>query len=156
MASDPFLEEHFRIITPEVFEFVFDNELKRAARSQNFLTLVVIELGCETRDPNDAIREVARLISREVRETDLLAATPDGRLSLVLLDTDLTAALRAVDRVMDRIARYEFAAPLTLDVGTASCPTHGSDADALRRVAAQKSGMLRWRSGGTDASESSH
>ena len=30
-----------RVLTPGAFEFVLDSELKRAVRSQNFLTLVV-------------------------------------------------------------------------------------------------------------------
>ena len=31
------------VIIPETFDFVLANELKRAARSQNYVTLVVIE-----------------------------------------------------------------------------------------------------------------
>ena len=41
--SDPFFEEGSRLLTPHAFEFVLDGELKRAVRSQNFLTLVVLE-----------------------------------------------------------------------------------------------------------------
>jgi len=43
MASDPFVHEDFRVLTPEAFDFVLNNELKRAVRSQNFLTLLVVE-----------------------------------------------------------------------------------------------------------------
>ena len=43
MASDPFLREDFRVLTPEAFDFVLNNELKRAVRSQNFLTLLLVE-----------------------------------------------------------------------------------------------------------------
>ena len=43
MAGDPFLLEDFRVLTPEAFDFVLNNELKRAVRSQNFLTLLVVE-----------------------------------------------------------------------------------------------------------------
>jgi GGDEF domain-containing protein len=150
IESDPFLDAHFRIITPEVFEFVFDNELKRAVRSQNFLTFVSIEPRSGSRESGDTIREVARLISSEIRGTDLLTATPQGRLSLVLLDADMTQALRVIDRLMARLEPYEFAAPLNLDIGAASCPTDGCDAATLRRVAAQKSGLLRPGPGGTD------
>ena len=31
------------VLTPETFDFVLTNELKRALRSQNFVTLVLIE-----------------------------------------------------------------------------------------------------------------
>jgi GGDEF domain-containing protein len=153
IAFDPFLEAHFRIITPDVFEFVFDNELKRAVRSQRFLTFVSIEprSGSES---GDTIREVARLISSEIRATDLLTATPQGRLSLVLLDADMSQALRVIDRLMGRLEPYEFASPLNLDIGAACCPTDGCDAAALRHVAAQKSGVLRRGPAGTGSKTS--
>jgi GGDEF domain-containing protein len=154
IGFDPFLEAHFRIITPEVFEFVFENELKRAVRSQNFLTFVSIEPRSGSGEEGETIREVARVISNEIRGTDLLTATPQGRLSMVLLDADMTQALRVIERLMARLEPHEFAAPLNLDIGAACCPTDGSDADALRRVAAQKSGLLRRGPGGTDSKTS--
>jgi hypothetical protein len=44
MAPDEFYEEEgSRLLTPHAFEFVLDSELKRAVRSQSFLTLVVLE-----------------------------------------------------------------------------------------------------------------
>jgi GGDEF domain-containing protein len=141
MATDPFLEEDFRVLTPEAFEFVLTNELKRALRSQNFVTLVVIEPalkgvpGGGNGDREQAVREVARLISRDVRETDLLSHTSRGQLSVVLLDADLENSIHVIDRLMARLDHYEFARPLTFEVGAACCPTHGVDADTLRRAA---------------------
>ena len=141
MAMDPFLEEDFRVLTPEAFEFVLTNELKRAVRSQNFLTLVLMEpaLKGESKDRNgtrdEAVREVARLVSRDIRETDLLSHTGRGQLSVVLLDADLENSIRVIDRLMSRLDHYEFARPLTFEVGAACCPTHGADAASLRRVA---------------------
>jgi hypothetical protein len=141
MATDPFLEEDFRVLTPEAFEFVLTNELKRAMRSLNFVTLVVVEPALKAVTPGDggdrdrAVRDVARLISRDIRETDLLSHTSSGRLSVVLLDADLENALRVIDRLMARLDHYEFAQPLTFEVGAACCPTHGADAESLRRAA---------------------
>ena len=141
MATDPFLEEDFRVLTPEAFEFVLTNELKRALRSQNFVTLVVVEPALkgvpagENGERERAVREVARLISRDVRETDLLSHTGRGKLSVVLLDADLDNSIRVIDRLMARLDHYEFAHPLTFEVGAACCPTHGVDADSLRRAA---------------------
>lgn len=136
-----FLEADFRVLTPEAFEFVLSNELKRAVRSQNFLTLVHLEPsirglpngGNGGRD--QAVREIARLISREVRETDLLSHTGTGRLSVVLLDADLHNSTGVIERLMSRLEHYEFAQPLVIDVGAASCPTHGSDVKTLQHAA---------------------
>jgi GGDEF domain-containing protein len=135
---DPFLDDESRVLTSEAFEFVLNNELKRAMRSQTFLTLLVFEAttersGAEGRVPSTA--ELARLISREVRETDLLTSGKEGRLSLVLLDADLQSSMRVVDRLVSRFEHYEFAAPTTISVGAACCPTHGADALTLHRTA---------------------
>lgn len=145
MATDPFLEEDFRVLTPEAFEFVLTNELKRALRSQNFLTLVIVEptlKGAQNGTAGEqerAVREVARLISKDVRETDLISHTSRGQLSLVLLDADLDGAQRVIGRLMARLDHYEFAHPLAFEVGAACCPTHGVDAESLRRAAESRS-----------------
>lgn len=136
-----FLDNDFRVLTPEAFEFVLSNELKRAVRAQNFLTLVLLQPtlrgaadhGAGGRD--EAVREIARLVSREVRETDLLAHTPPGRLSMVLLDADPQNSLAVIDRLMTRLEHYEFSEPLVIEVGAASCPTHGFDVPSLRSAA---------------------
>jgi diguanylate cyclase (GGDEF)-like protein len=141
MTPDPFLEEDFRVLTPEAFEFVLTNELKRAVRSQNFVTLVVVEPTIQgvpaggNGERDRAVKDVARLISRDVRETDLLSQTGHGQLSIVLLDADLENSIRVVDRLMARLDHYEFAQPLVFEVGAACCPTHGADAESLRRAA---------------------
>ncbi|CAN5784083.1 hypothetical protein BH24ACI4_BH24ACI4_18090 [soil metagenome] len=137
MAIDPFLHDDSRVLTSQTFDFVLDNELKRAIRSQNFLTLLVIDADARTPagDPAKLTAEVARLVSREVRETDLLSTGKEGRLSLVLLDADLQNSMRVVDRLVSRFEHYEFAAPTTISVGAACCPTHGADAESLHRAA---------------------
>ncbi len=140
MTGESFLDENFRVLTSEAFDFVLNNELKRAVRSQNFLTLVHVEptmrgpVGApEERDA--AVREIARLISREVRETDLLAQTANGRLSLVLLDADMPNSMNVIERLMSRLDHYQFTQPLAIQVGAACCPTHGADVASLKRAA---------------------
>jgi hypothetical protein len=135
--ADPFLEEDLRVLTPEAFDFVLNNELKRAVRSQTFLTLLVVEpsAGPPAQAPPEVMREVAQLLSREVRETDLLSRTGEGQLSVVLLDADLHNSMQVIDRLLSRFAHYAFPTPIALEVGAACCPTHGADADSLRRAA---------------------
>src|SRR4051812_7124255 len=123
MTADPFLDEDFRVLTSEAFDFVLNNELKRAVRSQNFLTLVHVEptlRGAQNGgngERDSAVREIARLISREVRETDLLAHTAQGRLSIVLLDADMPNSMGVIERLMARLDHYEFTQPLAIQVG---------------------------------------
>ena len=88
MPQDPFLEEDSRVLTPEAFQFVLNNELKRALRSQNFVTLVLLEPafrgvpGDGDDERQQAVRQVARLITRDMRETDLVSQT-GGQLSVL-------------------------------------------------------------------------
>jgi hypothetical protein len=141
MTADPFLDEDYRVLTSEAFEFVLNNELKRAVRSQNFLTLVNVTphvAGAPAGAASDrelAVKQIARLISRDVRETDLLAETDKGRLSLVLLDADLPNSINVIERLRTRLDAYAFPKPLTLEIGAATCPTHGADVESLRRAA---------------------
>ena len=93
MATESFFEEGSRLLTPNAFEFVLDGELKRAVRSQNFLTLVVLEAkreweGMMVTADDGTVDEVAQLVGREIRDTDLLGKTEKGSLALVLLDAD--------------------------------------------------------------------
>ncbi len=141
MAADSFLEEDFRVLTPEAFEFVLNNELKRAVRSQNFLTLLLVEPtlpdvpGGGDGERDRLVKHIAALVSRDVRETDLLSQTAQGRLSIVLLDADLQNSMRVVERLMSRFDHYEFSRPIQIEVGAACCPTHGADAESLRLAA---------------------
>ena len=141
MTPDPFLDENSRVLTPEAFDFVLSNELKRAVRSQNFLTLLHVEPSIRgaadggNGERDTAVREVARLISRDVRETDLLSQTAPGRLSVVLLDADLENSIGVIERLMSRLDHYVFSRPLSIQVGAACCPTNGADLESLRRAA---------------------
>ena len=156
MPSDPFLEEDFRVLTPEAFAFVLANELKRAVRSQNFLTLLLVEPTVREAVPaggdGDAVRQIARLISREVRETDLLAQTDSRELSVVLLDADLPNSMHVVERVMARLQHYQFSPPIAIGVGAACCPTDGSDRETLHISAKNRTVYPRSGHGHGDSS----
>jgi GGDEF domain-containing protein len=123
------------VLNSETFDFVLTNELKRAQRSQNFVTLVLMEP--RTGGSADAVGEIARVVSRELRETDMLA-TDATKVSMVLLDTDLQNSNRVIERVMSRLEHYQFTTPVEIEVGAACCPTHGADLDTLRRVASKR------------------
>jgi hypothetical protein len=140
MTSRSFYEEGSKLLTPAAFEFVLDGELKRAVRSQNFLTLVVVEASREwegmmvTAD-DGTVHEVAQIIGKEVRDTDLMGRTDKGVLSLVLIDADFDHSTRVIDRLVSRIENYEFATALRIAVGAACYPTHAVDAESLKREA---------------------
>jgi hypothetical protein len=142
MAPDPFLDAESRVLTPEAFDFILNNELKRAIRSQNYLTLLQIEATESSPDADGPIRlaqELARLASRELRETDLISRDGRGRLSVVLLDADLPHSMVVLERLVARFEHYEFTSAGSILVGAACCPTDGADAGSLRRAAEVRS-----------------
>ena len=149
--SDPFFEEGSRMLTPAAFEFVLDSELKRAVRSQNYLTLVVFEAkrewqGMMVTADDATVDEVAQLVHREVRDTDLMGKTDKGMLSLALLDADFDSSARVIDRLVSRIDSYDFPTPLRISVGAACYPTHAVDSDSLKRQASSRP-VVSWRGG---------
>ncbi len=139
------------MLTPGAFEFVLDSELKRAVRSQNFLTLVVLEASREwegmmvTAD-DGTLQEVAQVIGREVRDTDLLGHSDKGTLAIVLLDADFEHSTRVIERLVARIDNYEFPTALRIAVGAACYPTHAVDAESLKRQAMTRP-IVNWRGG---------
>jgi GGDEF domain-containing protein len=151
MMTEAFFEDGSRLLTPHAFAFVLDGEMRRAVRSQNFLTLVVLEArreweGLEVTADEATLGDLAQLLGREVRETDLLGRTDTGLLSMVLLDADIDSALTVVTRLASRVHSYEFPTPLRISVGAACCPTHAVAADALRREALARP-VATWRRG---------
>jgi len=140
MGNGSFYEEGSKLLTSSAFQFVLDNELKRAVRSQSYLTLITIEASREwegmtiTAD-DGTLQEVAQIIGNEVRDTDLLGHTGQGTLAIVLLDADFEHSQRVINRLVTLIENYEFANALRFALGAACYPTHAVDAESLKRHA---------------------
>ena len=140
MPSGSFYEEGSKLLTSGAFQFVLDSELKRAVRSQSYLTLITIEASREwegmtiTAD-DGTLQEVAQIIGNEVRDTDLLGHTDKGTLALVLLDADFEHSQRVINRLVTLIENYEFANVLRFALGAACYPTHAVDTDSLKQQA---------------------
>ena len=159
MADTFFEEEGSRLLTANAFEFVLDGEMKRAVRSQNYLTLIALETrrewdGMTVTADEGTLDEVARIIGHDVRDTDLMGSTEAGVLSLVLLDADYENATKVIDRLVQRIDHYEFATPLRISVGAACYPTHAVDPDSLKQQALSHP-VVNWR-GGSPQSRTRH
>jgi polysaccharide export outer membrane protein len=147
MRSSAFYEDGSKLLTPGAFEFVLDSELKRAVRSQNFLTLVVVEAsreweGMTVTADDGTLHEVAQLIEREVRDTDVLGHTERGTLAIVLLDADFEHSTRVIERLIARIESYEFPTALRIAVGAACYPTHATGAGAAHCERARRNSLL--------------
>jgi len=149
MTGTSFYEDGSRVLTPGAFEFVLDSELRRAVRSQNFLTLVIVEASREwdgvlvTAD-DGTLLEMAHVIAKDMRDTDLIGRIDRGTMAVVLLDADFNDSTRVIDRIVSRIDDYEFTNTLRIAVGAACYPTHAIDAVSLRRQAMSRP-VVSWR-----------
>jgi len=157
--ADPFFEEEgARVLKATAFEFVLQGEMKRAVRSQNFLTLVVLETqrewdGITVTADDGTLDEVARIIGNEVRDTDLIGSADTGLISLALLDADYENGTKVIDRLVQRIDSYEFSTPLRISLGAACYPTHAVDPDSLKQQALSHP-VVNWRA--SDSRSSRH
>ena len=138
-----------RLLAPNAFEFVLDGELKRAVRSQNYLTLVTLEAsrewdGMTVTADEGTVEEMAQIVRNEVRDTDLLGCTTNGTLSLVLLDADLENSTRVIERLVQRMDHYDFPTRMRVSVGAACYPTDAVDAESLKRQAVSHP-VVNWR-----------
>ena len=151
MTSGSFYEDGSTLLTPGAFEFVLENELKRAVRAQTYLTLVAVEAsreweGMTVTADEGTLQQVAQLIGREVRDTDVLGYIEKSVLALVLLDSDFDHSARVIDRLVSRIESYQFPTAIRIAVGAACCPTHAVDANSLKRQAMSRP-IVNWRAG---------
>jgi GGDEF domain-containing protein len=140
MAPARFYDPGSGLLTREAFSFMVDHQVRHAQRAQEFLTLVVFVVEREWRELVVAadewvIKELARLIRTAVRETDLLARTAEGMVSLLLVGVDMDRAKSVIKRVKDHIQRYGGSSALQIRVGAACVPTHTISAGELLDLA---------------------
>src|SRR5947199_6235109 len=128
MESTAFYEDGSKLLTSGAFDFVLNGEMKRAIRSQNYLTLVTVEAtreweGMAVTADSGTVQEVAHIIGSQLRDTDLIGHTDKGTLALLLLGSDFDTSTRVIDRLVSRIENYEFPTTLRIAVGAACYPT---------------------------------
>jgi GGDEF domain-containing protein len=152
MTDARFYDAASGLLTREAFSFMLDHQVKHAHRAQEFLTLVIFRIERrwrelvvehEWRDLAVAadewiVKEMARLIRFAVRNTDLLARSGDGAISLLLVGVDSARAADVIDRLNLHLRRYRSTPTLHINIGSACCPTDGVRPDELRATAARR------------------
>lgn len=120
------------------------HEVARAMRYNQPLALLMIDID-DFKRVNDGyghpvgdrfLEEVARLLQRCLRETDLIARYGGEEFAALLPTTDSEGAAVVCGRMLDAVRRYAFSAgesvvPVTVSIGSACLPEDGRDAPAL-------------------------
>src|SRR5262245_12411233 len=126
---EAFFEDDSRILTRGAFEFALNLDLKRAARAQDFMTLLMLDTVREwehmtfTADVG-MTREVAQAIGQGIRTTDLIGRTDEGMLGVLLIECGFAQSAHPVDRIVARLESYNFSKPLRVVIGAAGFPSH--------------------------------
>ena len=151
MEAGWFCGDFGTLLTRQAFDFYLRLQLKRAVRSQNFLTLLMLVGQREWGDvvvtgDTEMVQDVAETIRSEVRITDAIGRADEGTLGVILLDADFDQSRGVIGRLLSRIADRTFATMQRLTIGAASCPTHSADPEALRQQALSRV-IVNWRAG---------
>ena len=123
-----------------------ENEIRRAERYKNPLSLLFLDLD-RFKLVNDrhghlvgsqTLRNLSQVLLQCVREVDTLARYGGDEFTILLVDTDHDAAMMVAERIRRTVEEYVFEAgrgaaslQLTVSLGVATYPQHGTDRSAL-------------------------
>jgi diguanylate cyclase (GGDEF)-like protein len=122
-----------------------ENEIQRAERYGNPLSVLFLDLD-RFKTVNDeyghlvgseTLRRLSRLLEQCVRQVDTLARYGGDEFTIVLVDTAHDAAMRIAERIRHTIEDHVFEIgrearlSLTISIGVATCPDHGTSRDQI-------------------------
>jgi diguanylate cyclase (GGDEF)-like protein len=139
-------DEVTQLYSQGYFERRFTQELRRAERYCEFLSLVLIDVSSALADQSSsaeakAIKDLGQLVEGTVRATDILAKLGKNRLAVLLTETPKEGAFRLAERLSEKITGSHLSEELQglkeelLNIGIASFPEDGAHQDDLLQVA---------------------
>jgi diguanylate cyclase (GGDEF)-like protein len=135
------------LLNHTAFKERFEEEISRASRFNQFLTLVVLDLD-KFKRINDShghlygdyvLHTVADIIKKSVRTIDVVSRYGGEEFAILLINTDKEMGLQVSQRTVDSIADYAYSkdgieVKMTISAGLAEFPT---DADQIRDLIAK-------------------
>jgi len=102
-----------RILDKDLFFYLFDLEVKRARRYQNFISILLLHLsplaGNEGGNSlKSCYQTLSNILVEEARETDILASLGENRLAALLPYADVAAGSQAKTRFESTLKYYDF------------------------------------------------
>ncbi len=128
------------------FAEVLDFEVRRSARAEHRLTLIMLDVDHFKRlndtfghPAGDAVlRELAQILTASLRSTDIVARYGGEEFVVLMLDTPRAFGLELAERLRAAVARHDFTAAageavgsVTVSVGVAAYPDDATDGDRL-------------------------
>jgi len=102
-----------RILDKDLFFYLFDLEVKRARRYQNFISILLLHLSPLAGDGGEnglkaCYQTLSSILVEEARETDILGCLGETRLAALLPYADVTAGSQAKTRFESTLKYYDF------------------------------------------------
>ncbi len=130
-----------RVLDRDLFLFLFDLEIKRAKRYQNFISLLFLRISRVLNDDKlcdlGTCREtLGDLLSVEMRESDLIASLGDDRLVVLLPYADTKIGEQAKTRFEETLQYFDFRKKgFQIAIDQFCFPTQGADtADFVNKL----------------------
>lgn len=151
------------LLVKKEFESRLVHEVQRAKRYQRPLTLLMIEVDWEFFEkevnirasmPYTIFKQLGPIILRKLRTVDFAGRIAGETFSAMLPETPLAGAFIAADRLREAVEHYEFIGDdlerrfrVAVNIGVASFPEHGKDAEELTNTANKALSMCRAQGG---------
>lgn len=139
-------DEKTQLYSQDYFKRRFTQELRRAERYCEFLSLILFDVSSALADQGAerrtrTLKSLRDLIGNTIRATDILTSLGKDRLALILTETPKEGAFRLAERLGEKITGTSLPEGLkppigdAVNIGIASFPEDGNSQEDLLQVA---------------------
>lgn len=128
------------VVNRQTFFFLLNQEIKRAQRYQNFLSLLSLRFNQPNpsvgEDPGISLKTLATILQDELRGTDIVGQGNGNHLLVMIPYADAAGAHKVRERLERILQRYGLAEKgLTMAIDEVCFPTHATKIEDLLRRA---------------------
>jgi diguanylate cyclase (GGDEF)-like protein len=128
------------VVNRQVFLFLLDQEIKRARRYQNYLSLLSLRFNqlnpSMGEDPGISMKTLATILQVQLRGTDIVGLGNGNHLLVMMPYADAAGAHKVRERLEQILREYRLAEKgLTMAIDEVCFPTHATKIEDLLRRA---------------------
>jgi GGDEF domain-containing protein len=142
--------EAARVLSRDTFLHFLDLEVKRSRRYQNFFCILILKLSelphrGNSRELQPCLQRLARLLTEEMRDSDILGTLEESRLAILLPYADLLAGGDTRSRFENSLRYYDFSRDgYYVEIEQVCFPRDGTDTpDLIQKMIGAESNFHR-------------